>query len=219
MALVSAQICRITRFNSGDYAYLLYIAHTVRPQPEIDRYHTSHREWRRMRNPDPADFVRNWVFGALWRFWVSRTVACPSPPNVAHTCVEGPSVIAARTGWQYGCSCELRPCQTHGAPRGRDARCACALAGLIAVLAALVMPGIATRLKHSGSVRPEYLGHADNGFGLYHFQPPSDRPATPRPFGSGDKGRPCVLEHRSTGARQGRSADAALDLSLSTTPA
>jgi uncharacterized repeat protein (TIGR01451 family) len=78
----------------------------------------------------------------------------------------------------------------HGRPR-RGMRLA--LAGLVALLAALVVPGIASAATHPGSVSGlSTTNSLKSGFGLYHFHIASDTPGDDAPFGSGDKIGHCV---------------------------
>ena len=77
----------------------------------------------------------------------------------------------------------------HGRPR-RGMRLA--LAGLVALLAALVVPGIASAATHTGAVGMSTSNALKTGFGLYHFHIASDTPGDVAPFGSGDKVGHCV---------------------------
>ena len=70
-----------------------------------------------------------------------------------------------------------------------------ALAGLVAVLAALLVPGIASAATHTGKVSnifvsPVLQGHG--GFGLYNFNIASSTPGDTYPFASGSKIGHCV---------------------------
>jgi uncharacterized repeat protein (TIGR01451 family) len=78
----------------------------------------------------------------------------------------------------------------HGRPR-RSMRLA--LAGLVALIAALVVPGIASAATHPGSVSQFSTSDTlKGGFGLYHFTITSDTPGDTAPFGSGPKVGHCV---------------------------
>jgi uncharacterized repeat protein (TIGR01451 family) len=82
------------------------------------------------------------------------------------------------------------PHGAHGRPR-RTMRLA--LAGLVAMVAALVVPGIASAATHTGSVSALSTSNAlKSGFALYHFHIQSDTPGDTAPFGSGDKVGHCV---------------------------
>jgi uncharacterized repeat protein (TIGR01451 family) len=68
-----------------------------------------------------------------------------------------------------------------------------ALAGLVALLAALVVPGIASAATHTGAVSNMSTSNSlKSGFALYHFHIASDTPGDDAPFSSGDKFGHCV---------------------------
>jgi uncharacterized repeat protein (TIGR01451 family) len=83
----------------------------------------------------------------------------------------------------------------HGASRRALRATRLALAGLVAVVAALVVPGVASAATHTATVSnitvsPALAGHG--GFGLYGFKIASATPGDSYPFASGDKIGHCV---------------------------
>jgi uncharacterized repeat protein (TIGR01451 family) len=87
--------------------------------------------------------------------------------------------------------------QTSGAVRRSRLGARLAIAGLVAVLAALALPGIASAATHTGKVSgigvsPSLSGHG--GFGLYHFNiaPAHTGDVFSYPFVTGDKIGHCV---------------------------
>src|ERR1700712_3731831 len=83
--------------------------------------------------------------------------------------------------------------KSHGAHRQPRRTMRLALAGLLALLAALVVPGIASAATHTGSVSGLSTSNSlKSGFALYHFHIQSDTPGDTAPFSSGDKIGHCV---------------------------
>ncbi|MDX6566018.1 MAG: hypothetical protein QOE10_1680, partial [Gaiellales bacterium] len=83
----------------------------------------------------------------------------------------------------------------HGASRRALRATRLALAGLVAVVAAFVLPGVASAATHTATVTniqvsPSLAGHG--GFGLYRFKVASATPGDTYPFASGDKIGHCV---------------------------